>query len=338
MDDFIMICFAVCSLIFLFMALIYAFIGILKDKDASVKYINRKFNYKKIDNIYEEFIMLHSKEYKKIDYDIKLCAIITVGAMFIVAVLFLYEFLYCPSVVWSLILSSSILFAFAAFIYSYGIKLPTLLDKKNVKFKEKLIDYIVDECLEGFEYEKEGCISKEEYLSSKFYEEFDIFFSEDLMKGKIDGNETILAEVETLKKQADFNNPLPVFHGVFAHIKLKNKIKNNVIITTKDEQVQNRSIVYTTNKEFNNIFNIYSDNKIDTYTLLNECVQNKLIELYKLFELTMDIKIVNHDVFVRMHTGAIFDNLIFTYDEKRRVYEFSIICEVLKELNASLKK
>lgn len=337
MEEFIVICFALCSIIFLILALCYALVGILKDKDASVKYFNKKFNYKKIDNIYEEFIMLNSKEYKKVDYEIKLTAVAIVGSMFLVGILFLYEFLYCPSIAWSFILCALILLSFAAFIYSYGIKLPALLDKKNLLFKEKLIDYIVNECLKGFEYDPEGFISKEEYLKSKFYEKFDTFFSEDLIKGTLNGNEITIAEVETLKNN-DNTNPQPVFHGVFAKISLKHKIKNNVIITTKDEQVENRNIVYTTNSEFNSLFNVYSDDKIETYTLLNERVQNELIELYKMFNLTMDIKIIKHDVFIRIHTGAIFDKLIFTLDEKKKVYEFSIICEVIKELNDSLSK
>jgi len=91
-------------------------------------------------------------------------------------------------------------------------------------------------------------------------------------------------------------------------------------------------------QEINKLFNVYSDDKIETYTLLNERVQNELIELYKMFNLTMDIKIIKRDVFIRIHTGAIFDKLIFTADEKRKVYEFSIICEVIKELNDSLSK
>ena len=43
-------------------------------------------------------------------------------------------------------------------------------------------------------------------------------------------------------------------------------------------------------------------------------------------------------VLVEITPGCIFDKLIFTTDEKKKVYEFSIICEVIKELNESLSK
>lgn len=330
MENFILVTFVVLILIFLGLVIsifINDIIKFSKGKD------NRnKFNYKKLDNLYEEFILKNKKKYNEIQRQIYSCGSLIVFSILIVPIIFLIVSIFEIEALGALTLSIIVFLVLALFIYSYAIKLPSLREEKNKRFKDGLIDYIIDEWLSDFDYDINKGIDKEIYESSKFYEKNDVYETEDLMTGNLGTSKVSICEVKSsnIVEDDEMNTN---FEGVFAYIELKNKVKNSIIITTKDEMLSNRNIVYTEDNEFNNVFNVYSDNQIDAYTYLNEKVRQDLLDLYKFSKMTMDIKISKNKVYLRFNSGPIFENLIFTLEEKSKVYKFCLMCDVIKDLN-----
>lgn len=329
MENFIIVSFLVLVIIFL----IIVISSVAKDltKYKQEKTLRSKFNYKKMENLYEEFILKNKDNYNEIESQIKTCIFVIISSIVIIPVLFLFAYFMEIGAVEALIISAVILILFSMFIYAYGMKLPDLREEKNKRFKDYLIDYIIDESLSDFDYSLIGGIEEKEYSASKFYEEFDTYKTEDLMVGNLNTSQVKMCEV--LSQLKNKREVITNFHGLFCHINLEEKVNGQIIITTKDKVLSNRTEVKTEDEEFNKVFNIYSEDKINTYTFLNDKTRKDLIDLYKFTKMSMDIKISKKDIFIRFNCGPIFENLIFTLEEKSKVYKFILMCEIIKDIN-----
>lgn len=324
-------------LVFLFIIIGIGAISLLTEKASDLKVFKKKFNYKKIDNLYEEFIYSNEDKFFKIEHSIRLCYFIVLGDFIIIPMIILYLFIFETTKVIMLVSLGIVLCLGIILHYVYTVELPLLLEKKNEIFKTGLIKYIVMECLDSFRYEPNEKVPETDYNSSKLYEKYDSYFSEDKMSGYFSKNKIVMGEVETLKY--DENKVLkPIFHGLYAHINLNVNSKTEAIITSKDIIMSNKKLVSTTSEEFDSYYNTYISKSPSSYELLNKETVSKLIELATLSDILVDIKITSKDVYFRFGTGPLFDGLIFSKDEKRRLYEFSLIVDIIRSLNDSLQR
>lgn len=340
-DDMPLVIFVASVLVFSIIVGLTIFFDYENEKHKKILSFNKKFNYKKIDNIYKEFIEKNITKYNAYALKIKRTNIFILISIVIIPIFILMLFIIKEYYVLRTIIFIMIIILTVLTLYSYEAILPKLREEKNIKFKEKLIKYIIDECLNDFTYEEKGYMPESIYNSSKFYEKYDIYFCEDLMKGKMHESDVSLVEIETLSKTTETSKQKPIFHGMFIHMKLNNSFKDNLIITTKDEVIENRTISYTNNEVFNNYFNTYTNDLIMTNEFLNDELVNRLLELYVRYGITIDIKINKKDAYLRFFTGPMFDTLIFTREEKKKVYLFYSVCltinEIAKELNKNNK-
>ena len=322
----------------MFLALVvgYALYGLFTNSSDNLKIFKKKLSYKKIDNLYEEFVLSHENQFSDLEYNIKLCYFIIIGAFVAIPILVLYLFIFEYTKIFLVFTIIIIIILILILNFIFACQLPSYLNRKNELFKDGLIKYVIKENLTDFNYKSQDGIDAEDYVSSKFYEKFDAYFSEDLMSGKIGTSKIKMAEVETLEK--DEENLYPLFHGLFAHVKLKNKVKNSIIITSTNVELKNRELVSTTSDRFNESYHIYTKGKLTSYALLEKRTIDLLCELADLSSIDVDIKIEDNDIFLRFGTGPLFDDLIFSKEEKKRLYEFSLICDIIRSINDSLIK
>ena len=154
------------------------------------------------------------------------------------------------------------------------------------------------------------------------------------MEGYIDSSKVSLAEVETLLSEEYTFKPL--FHGLFAKVSLKTKTDKDFIITSKKISVSNRNLVETSSNDFNKLYNVYTKNEVSTGALFNRKTIDLLCEYATVTSSLLDIKVSGKNIYFRFGIGPLFDGLIFSSDEKKRLYIFSLICMIIKNVNDSI--
>ena len=289
------------------------------------------FHYKKIENLYEEFILSNENKYFYLENKIRLCYLILIIFIISIPVLLFLLFSIKSNNTFTLFDIASIILLFIIGNFIITKKLPSLLDRKNDMFKSSLIKYIIKENLNDFKYNADDGIEPEDYIKSNIYEKFNTYFSEDLMEGYMDSSKVSLAEVETLMSEEYSFKPL--FHGLFAKVSLKNKTDKDFIITSKKISISNRDIHETTSNDFNKLYNVYTKNGVNIGTLFNKKTIDLLCEYALITSSLVDIKVSGKNIFFRFGIGPLFDGLIFSSDEKKRLYLFSLICMIIKNVN-----
>ena len=173
MEEELIIGLTIVCLVFLFIIIGIGVISLLTEKSTDLKIFKKKFNYKKIDNLYEEFIYSNEDKFSKIEHNIRLCYFVVLGDFIIIPMIILYLFVFEVTKMLMLASLGIILCLSIILHYVYSTELPYLLNKKNDIFKSGLIKYIIMEILDTFKYEPNEGIDEEEYEGSKFYEHYD---------------------------------------------------------------------------------------------------------------------------------------------------------------------
>ena len=210
-------------------------------------------------------------------------------------------------------------------------------DNKNYinLFKEKVIKTFVKEYSETLEYIPNLGISKQIYRNGEF-ENFDTFYSEDLIKGTLDGNYKInMSEVHTEKESKDEDGHTTyytVFRGLFAEIildknvKTKLKIrKDNISLFGKKDKIKMDS------SEFEKIFNVYSTDKIIAMQLLTSDIMQMFIEFKEENKLTPELTIKDNTLYIRFETGAVFEPKLL-----KKSLEFDFLLKYYNIINFTL--
>lgn len=195
---------------------------------------------------------------------------------------------------------------------SAGIKLAKQTEYKTYMeyrklFKYKIIKPILESFNENLKYYPESGISTIEYNDFKA-EKFDIFISEDILKGNINNIGVKIGEVLTERVTYDKDygeKEIKVFEGLFAKIEIPKQFETEIYIRKQFQQDLNNMKIEMDAGEFNDVFHIYSPDKTKAFEVLTSDFMELLLDFRKKIKIEYDITLKDNIIYIRFHTGKI---------------------------------
>lgn len=210
-------------------------------------------------------------------------------------------------------------------------------------FKEKIIPPIINLTFPNNEYKPYSGISELEYNRAS-WERYDLYDSEDMIVAEIDVNSKeeikcnfVMSEVHTKEEHEDdegHKSYTTVFWGFAGSADLPKDIACSLNV------IQNRIKLFGRGKngiemdmsEFEKIFDVECDDKIKAMQLLTSDVMTDLINMVEISKVPFEFKIVNSKMYIRFHTGGLFETNIFgkamQYDALKKYFN---ILEMVKK-------
>lgn len=208
--------------------------------------------------------------------------------------------------------------------------------KYKTIYKEKVIKKFVTAYSDKLNYYPNRGIASRIYNQGEFEKFYDRYHSEDLIEGIILENCKIsMAEVHTERKDTSTDSDgnttttyVTLFHGIFAAVELpkfirfKLKIRKNSIL---NNLFKGNSKLEMDSGSFEKIFDVNTNNKIQSMRILTSDVMQMLIDFKLLTKLTPEITLKENKLFIRYETGNVFEpNLIkrdMNYDKLKKYYD-----------------
>ena len=198
-------------------------------------------------------------------------------------------------------------------------------------------------------------ISSEIYNKAGF-EKYDRYSSQDLIKGTLESKNSFnLAEILTQNKYQDDEGHIyyqDAFSGLFMDAKLTKNI-NAFIYFRKDKG--NNSIfskipffdfsrdkmkVELDSPEFEEVFDVYSDNRMLTMQILSVDIMQMIIDFKREMKFDFEITIKENDLFIRFKCWRMFENgkIMEEALNKERLYKYYKTLEFSLKLSNMLIK
>lgn len=179
-------------------------------------------------------------------------------------------------------------------------------------FKEEIIQTFVKEYDNNLDFNANRGISRRIYDSGEF-ERYDLFSSEDLITGFLEGKYKInMSEVRTQEEQKDSDGDThytTLFHGIFAEIEL-DKIIFNKLKLRKDKLKLfggNRERVELDSSEFEKLYDVYATDKIMAMQLLTSEIMQMFIDFKEKYKIIPELTLKENKLYIRFQTGEMFE-------------------------------
>lgn len=207
------------------------------------------------------------------------------------------------------------IFVIDIFLYAL-IKLPFSKNrnKYNYEFKKIIIEKLLHNFYNKINYTPNLKMPKEFYCEAKYREYFNRYYSDDYMSGFLDVKYPFkMAEVktveETTRTDSDGNthtDRTTKFHGLFAKIEINKSINSNLFIGA-NTLISSKQRLEMDSRDFEKYFDVSASNSIIGMQLLTHDIMEMLISFKKLTGIKYDITIYNHVMYLRFHTGNMFE-------------------------------
>ena len=203
-------------------------------------------------------------------------------------------------------------------------------------YKQKVVKVFIQEYNEGLSYNPTGIVPESIYKSAKFDGYYDIYHSEDVIKGNIDNHEILMGEVHTQREEehtdSDGNttrSDVTVFHGMFGFVPINNRYNGEIKVHTDKGKLgrlfKNKTRVEMDSSEFEKYFDVYADDKIQAMQVLTSDIMEQMIGFRTNHKTKFDITVNRSHFFIRFHTGNMFEANIFrssvNFDTLKKVYD-----------------
>lgn len=177
------------------------------------------------------------------------------------------------------------------------------------RFKEHVMKAALKEYDSELTYFPTGCIPEPQYKMARF-ESYDRYHSEDRVNGKINGYEFIMADVHVEDRREDSDGDthyVTLFNGPVAILTLPEYINLDLAVVNNRIKLFSGTRVEIDNPEFEEIYDVFSDNEVTTMRVLTPSVTTKLIDMYRKYDFHFELKIINNQMYFRFHCGDLFE-------------------------------
>lgn len=225
-------------------------------------------------------------------------------------------------------------------------------DKYTYYFKENVIKNLVNSIENKLEFMTGFGLLESIYIQGEF-ENFDKYYSEDLIKGILNnGCQIYLAEVRTEWKtrrevtSKTHSTVIPIFYGIYANVQLKKNI-NSFIQLKKNKLINLNSLgnipktnttkyfrkkVNMNSQEFDKIYDVFSSDSIMTMKLLTADIMQMLVDFKKQNNIIPEFTLKENILHIRFNTGKMFETLIL-----KKSLDYSTLKHYYDTLNIILK-
>ena len=219
--------------------------------------------------------------------------------------------------------------------------------KYNQIFKESIINGLFANFLDELDYIPKKQMLRNIYNEGNYKEYYNRYYSDDYAEGKIDGKYDMkIAEVHTVEETTRTDSDghthtdrTTKFHGIFAKINIGKSIQSDLIIK-QNGIFGGKNKLEMDSQEFEKYFDVNSDNKIIGMQLLTHDVMDSLIGFRKLLQKPYDIAIYEDTMYLRVHTGTMFEAKINkdTVIDKKTVEKYYNTLDFIYTLSKQLIK
>lgn len=183
--------------------------------------------------------------------------------------------------------------------------------KYNVAYKQLVIKEFIEQYDAGLAYRSNVGIASTLYRMGEF-EGFDKYNSEDYIRGTLNNKINIeMSEVHTQREEIDNEGNThysTVFHGLFVKVDIGKIINASTKIRrNKLKLIDRKDSLSMDSGEFERIFDVYSDGKIETMQILTLDIMQKMIDFKNKTRITPEFTIKDNSIYIRFHMGNVFE-------------------------------
>lgn len=219
-------------------------------------------------------------------------------------------------------------------------------EKYTTEFKKKIIEPLIANIDENLRYKPIRGLSSIDYKQGEFGQ-FNNLYSDDLIIGKLDGKydfqiSEVRTEYEAKNDEGKILAKFPLFTGLFGYVRCSKNIGIKLKIRSDKGKLgklfEGKTKVEMDSQEFEKYFDVYGDNKVVAMQLLTSDVMKTMMDFIKLSRIKYEITIKNDRLYVRFHTGPMFEPPIFKspldYNMLKEYYDIiKFVLNVTKEVN-----
>lgn len=215
----------------------------------------------------------------------------------------------------------------------------------NRAYKQLVINNFIEEYDTNLQYRHNRGLSSNIYTMGEF-EKFDRYFSEDWISGTLNNKTNIvMSEVKTERRERDNKGRtyyVTIFHGLFAEVSLDKIIDSTTRVRRNRFKLIDRADSLSMDSgEFESLFDVYSDGKIETMQILTLDIMQKIIDFTKQTKVIPEFTIKENCIYLRFNMGDIFEANVLKsgldYETLKKYYDIinfieNIIDEITKNL------
>lgn len=212
-------------------------------------------------------------------------------------------------------------------------------------YKQHVIKLALQDYDKNLVYSPDQGISSEEYRYAHF-ESYDRYHSEDKITGNLDGLPFVISDVHTEDRREDSDGDtyyVTLFNGPVAILTLEKPTNIQVsIIDNSLKLFSGDTYLEMDNPEFEEFYDVYSNDKIKAMRFLTPSVTNKILDLRNKYDVHFEIKLLDQLVYFRFHIGELF--VPNSSDTRKEAMDIALyfeilngIKEVMKEVNNSIE-
>ncbi|WP_298514457.1 DUF3137 domain-containing protein [uncultured Kordia sp.] len=226
----------------------------------------------------------------------------------------------------------------------------TLKGKWVQKYKDEVLKPIVEAKFPGIVYEDKQYISKSMFRASNLFSSPDRFNGEDLFSGKLEATSFSFSEVHAEQKHTsrdkDGNTTTSystIFKGLFLIADFNKEIDNETYVYSSGGKWFSRfKRVRLEDPEFEDRFNVYSDDQVEARYILTPKMMHRIMELEDRFGTNLYLSFRGHNVYIAiresydMFEASIHDEVSFVQIE-RFLEEVNSILAIINDLDLNLR-
>ncbi len=356
----------------LFLVAMWIFIFVMMVKDIKVDYskknkeqrrlLKRRINKKELNNfenrdIYNKVKKHYDNTFKKYQDELRRQAILKWTTVIIVAIVSL-AMMILPIKLGAGLGTTAWLMIFGCLGIGLNyliIKVPIYEKKKySEKYKTDIIKNILECINPNWKYDFENRELVSGYYDSNFDRgEYDKKIEvDDYICCKMDnGLEIKMCDLDIKRRvviERDVEYEFPLFNGLFVDVTLDRFVKepikmySSLVKTDDHDEMYDMTAIKTDVQEFNELFVTYATEQMETFQILTSDVIDAILSFYKETSLYFDISIKRNHIYIKLHTGKMFEPKFWT--DALNVYDIGMYNSVVKfvirlttELNKTLK-
>lgn len=315
----------------------------MKSFDEIYEEISEKYNkkYKEIfgevdENIIEEIKKDEEKKKRIFDNPLLTSVLITVVIVIVIFIIAGMEILWenLPTdLTENLKIIFNVIFLIALIILLIYIKNKSKdiksyrLREKRALYKESIVNSLIKNYSDKLNYYANIGISFSEYRASGF-DYYDVFHSEDLIKGTILNNCFIeMADIQIDEKSKDSDGMtryITHFRGLFAKITLNQNQSTSFKILknqSKNEKSKDKSKIYMDSSEFEKVYDVFTEDKISTFRILTSDIMQMFTDFKNKHYATPEISLIDNNLYIRIDVGNVFEAKRLAILDKKSIEE-----------------
>lgn len=218
------------------------------------------------------------------------------------------------------LLSIYVMPTFFALMVAFVYSLPKHSTKYNNTFKTKIIGDMVKYLDKSLTYTPVANLPTHIYYGAGF-DKINVLLSEDLVEGNLnDKHHFQMAEIKAMKRYIDVEGETKYdikFNGIFVKTKITRELDIELYLTNDTDNFSfldklNNSFheefrIQLDSQEFENLFDVYSPNKILAMQILTADTMQLLVDFHKELQIPYEINITNGHIYIRFSCYNMFE-------------------------------